>query len=132
VSVATAAAQPTLLSQITGDISSALGLSTLLPAAQTALAVVQTVMPITAVLTGGSSAFISLSGALGAAQTAVGAAQGLAATQIGAVASAATIGRDRVRRRGRSGGGIGGPGRLGRRDVGCAGFVGRAVRNLAG
>ena len=122
-------AAPTLLSQLGSDVTSALGLSSLLPAAQSAIQTVQAALPIGAVLTGGSPAFIALQGAVGTAGTAVGAAQTLAGSQLTAVATQANASGQIF------GGSAGLLAASAAQDASAAasqaaGFVGRVAKNL--
>ena len=86
------ASKPTLLGQLGSDLSSALDLPALLPAATQAVSLAQAALPIGSLLTGGSPAFIALSGVVGTAQGAVSTAASLADTQLAGVASAAPTG----------------------------------------
>ncbi len=130
VSKGASSASPGLLSRLGSDLSSALGLSTILPAAQSAIATAQAALPLGAVLTGGSKAFVALSGAVGTAGTAVGAASSLAGTQLASVAAAAPSGTT-------FGGAAGLNLASAAQDISAAAsqagaFVGRALRNLGG
>ena len=122
-----AISQPTLLSSIAGDISSALDLPDLLPIAQTAVKVASLAVPIGAVLTHASPGFVALSGAVGGAASAVGAAQAVADTalaNVGAAAGGQTFG-----------GAAGLLAASAAQDASAAasqaaGFIGRAARNM--
>ena len=126
-----ATSKPGLLASVAGDISKALDLPTLLPAAQTAIKVASAAMPVVSVVTGFSPAYRALSGAVGAASGAVGVAQGLADTQLANVAAGAAP----------SGSIFGGSAGLAlasaAQDASAAasqaeGFVGRAFKSLGG
>lgn len=123
------AATPTLLSTLTGDLSSAAGLSGLASGAASAISTAQAALPIAASLTHGSPAFLGIASAVGLAGTAVSAAGSLADGQLGSLGAAAE----------KAGAVFGSPAALlsasGAQDAlaaatGAAGYVGRAVRNL--
>jgi hypothetical protein len=72
---------PTFLGQMISDVTSALGISSLvntadtyLSQAQTAITAVQSALPVVGALTAGSAAFVSVAGAVGAASGVIGAA----------------------------------------------------------
>ncbi|MGI4793144.1 MAG: hypothetical protein ACRYG8_03480 [Janthinobacterium lividum] len=130
VTVGASTSQPTLLSSVAFDISSALDLPALLPAAQTVVSTAQSALPVAAVLTKGSPAFLALSSAVGSASSATSAASTLADTQLAGVAAAGTA----------SGATFGGLSNLTLASaaadaqaaaVQATGFIGRAVKNLA-
>jgi hypothetical protein len=77
---------PTLLAQVSQDITSALGLTPdTLASVQTAIGQAQTLATAGGVITGGSSAALALQGGLSAAQGAVGGAQSIAEGNIGGI-----------------------------------------------
>ncbi len=88
VTVGPSTSQPTLLSSVASDISSALGLSSLAPAVASAATVAQAALPVGAALTGGSPAFLSLSSAVSTASSAASAASTAADAQLASVAAA--------------------------------------------
>jgi hypothetical protein len=90
--------KPSLLGQIAGDITDALGITDIvddvgdvLGQAQSALASVQQVLPIAGVLTGGSRAFLAVSGAIGTASGVLATASGVANAAVGAISAGGQI-----------------------------------------
>ena len=110
VTTQSVAAQPTLLSSIAGDISSALGLSGLAASAQSALTTAQAALPVVSTLVAGSPAAVALAAPVTAASTSVTAAQTTADAATAAGGHQGGCDRPGVRRPERIAGSTGGHG----------------------